>query len=180
MIKVIAGSAKGKTLEVPELTTKPLTSRVKAKLFDLIKDFIQDAWVLDLYAGSGAFGIEALSRGAKQATFIEQDQEACKIIKENLKHAGFSQQGRVVEQKIDAQLLKKQSFGDFDVIFCDPPFDKLEEFNMNWMLPIINTQNLFILKYPTGQDITPNLPKELQELHKEIIGENSLYFLRRK
>lgn len=76
--RVIAGTAKGKKLLALEGTTRPITSRIKATVFDLLRELLTGANVLDLYAGSGALGIEALSRGANKATFIEMDESAAK------------------------------------------------------------------------------------------------------
>lgn len=92
-MRVIAGKAKRLQLKTPKgLDTRPTTDRIKETLFNMIQDELYDIRFLDLFAGSGGIGIEALSRGAKEAVFVEQNREACSIIKENLTFTHFDKQ----------------------------------------------------------------------------------------
>lgn len=118
-MRVIAGSAKGHSLKVPKEVSRPTTDRVRESVFGILSAVIAGAKVLDLYAGSGALGIEALSRGADSCTFVEQNRGAARVIGENLKRTGL-QNGRVVQCEVRAFL--KGVRGDYDLIFADPPY----------------------------------------------------------
>ena len=96
-MRVITGSARGIVLKTPEgMKTRPTTDRVKEALFSIIHFDIPGAKVLDLFGGTGQLGIEALSRGAVSATFVDQSDAACKLIKENLRRTKFENSGKVI------------------------------------------------------------------------------------
>ena len=127
-LTVIAGSAKGKKLKVPApksgKSTEPASSRLKAALFSVLMPHIkEDTKFLDLYAGSGQIGIEALSRGADRATFVDISENANEIIHQNLANTGFSYKAEVLDLSSDEFL---NNFPDeenkYNIIFLDPPF----------------------------------------------------------
>jgi 16S rRNA (guanine(966)-N(2))-methyltransferase RsmD len=121
--RVIAGSARGIRLRAPGEGTRPLADRVKQTLFAILEPDLPDANVLDLFAGSGAGGIEALSRGAAHATFVERDQAACRVIADNLTLTRLADRGHVI--RADAiTYLKERAPQDrpFDVVLVDPPY----------------------------------------------------------
>ena len=123
--RVIAGSARGIRLEAPGPGTRPLADRVKQTLFAILEPDLQGARVLDLFAGSGAAGIEALSRGAASVTFVEQDAGATKVIASNLARTGLTDPADVVRD--DAlRWLRRVETGPFDVVVVDPPYDRHE------------------------------------------------------
>jgi 16S rRNA (guanine966-N2)-methyltransferase len=120
-MRVIAGTAGGIRLDVPKNDIRPTMDRVKAAIFSSLADRIIGARVLDLFAGTGALGIEALSRGAAEAAFIDHNRSAVEVIERNLKKAGVS--GRV--QKRDVfDFLKRRRSKNYDIIFADPPYDR--------------------------------------------------------
>jgi 16S rRNA G966 N2-methylase RsmD len=100
MMRVISGIAKGRTLKSAGAATRPITDRVKENLFNILRDHVVDANVLDLFAGAGSVGIEALSRGARAATFVELDHVALRTIHENLKHTRLEDRAKVVRQDV--------------------------------------------------------------------------------
>ena len=123
-MRIIAGKAKGHRLKMAKgLPARPTTELVRGAIFSILES-LTDNWeqVLDLYAGSGALGLEALSRGAGWADFVEQDPQCCTIIKDNLNITGFSAQGRVYCSKVKKALtfLNKK----YDVVFMDPPYSE--------------------------------------------------------
>ncbi len=120
-IRVIAGSVKGRRLKmVPGLSTRPVMDRVKEACFSIIGRDIIDSAFLDLFAGTGSVGIEALSRGARSATFIDTDRKAIQTIQENLKLTGFTEQA--VVRRLDALSLLRKAPGEaFDFIYIAPP-----------------------------------------------------------
>jgi 16S rRNA (guanine966-N2)-methyltransferase len=118
-VRVVAGEFRGRTLAAPRGgRTRPTADRVREALFSMLGD-LSGARVLDLYAGSGALGIEALSRGAESAVFVERDARAAAVIERNLASLGLEQ--RVVKQ--DAMRFLARGEGMFDLVFCDPPYD---------------------------------------------------------
>ncbi|WP_317856225.1 16S rRNA (guanine(966)-N(2))-methyltransferase RsmD [Chakrabartyella piscis] len=123
-MRVIAGSAKGRKLQTIEgLNTRPTTDRIKETLFNIMAFDMPRKQFLDLFSGSGAIGIEALSRGAEQAVFVEQSAECVNIIKSNLEHTLLAENGRVLQMSVLDGLDKLASEGaTFDIIFMDPPY----------------------------------------------------------
>ena len=123
-VRVISGSARGLKLNTPgDDRVRPTTDRVKESMFNIVQDWVYDSQVLDLFAGSGALGIEALSRGASQAVFCDNSLDSIKIIKSNIEKARVVDRSQMVSGDFKRCLrdmeAKNQSF---DMIFVDPPY----------------------------------------------------------
>jgi RNA methyltransferase, rsmD family len=123
-VRVISGSARGLKLNTPgDDRVRPTTDRVKESMFNIVQDWVYDSQVLDLFAGSGALGIEALSRGASQAVFCDNSLDSIKIIKSNIEKARVVDRSQIVSGDFKRCLrdmeAKNQSF---DMIFVDPPY----------------------------------------------------------
>ena len=125
-MRVIAGTRRSLLLKTPDgNVTRPTTDRIKETLFNVLQTDIQDSIFVDLFSGSGAIGIEALSRGAKKAYFIEMNKEAISCIQDNVKFTKFTEQAVVLKQEVVSGLeFIKESV---DIIFMDPPYDQLLE-----------------------------------------------------
>ncbi len=123
--RVIAGAARGRRLIAPGRGTRPLGDRVKQTLFAILEPRLPGAAFLDLFAGSGAAGIEALSRGAARATFVEHDAAACSVIRENLRRTGLGgASAEIVPADAVAWLAGRSAAAPrFDVVVIDPPYD---------------------------------------------------------
>lgn len=122
-MRVIAGTARSLQLKAPRgMDTRPTTDRVKETLFNILQPNLYGARFLDLFAGSGAIGIEAISRGAKESVFVDSDREANKCIIDNLKHTKFEEQATVYKQDTFVALQMLEYKGSFDIIFMDPPY----------------------------------------------------------
>ena len=120
-MRVITGKARGVQLKTPEgMLTRPTADRVKEALFSIINFDLPGAAVLDLFGGTGQLGIEALSRGANSAVFVDQREDACKIIRENLRRTKLESQGKVVRSDYLDYL--RRSREKFDIILLDPPY----------------------------------------------------------
>lgn len=154
-MRVITGKARGVQLKTPEgMTTRPTTDRVKEALFSIINFDIPGANVLDLFGGTGQLGIEALSRGAASAVFVDAGEPACKLIRENLKRAKMESQGRVIRSDYLDYL--KRCREKFDIIFLDPPY--AEVFLENALkriteIDILQTNGIIITERPLGKEI---------------------------
>lgn len=124
-MRVIAGSARRLQLKTLDgLDTRPTTDRIKETLFNMISDGLYDCVFLDLFAGSGGIGIEALSRGAKRAVFVEKNPKAMACVKENLGHTKLSDRARTVCSDAFDALFCLCGHYRFDYIFMDPPYGK--------------------------------------------------------
>ncbi|MCI8830890.1 MAG: 16S rRNA (guanine(966)-N(2))-methyltransferase RsmD [Lachnospiraceae bacterium] len=135
-MRVIAGSARRLQLKTIEgMDTRPTTDRIKETLFNILQPEILDSRFLDLFAGSGAIGIEALSRGAEEAVFAEQSRKACDCIRYNLKAARLEDRAQVMECDVLSALKRLESRkASFDLIFMDPPYGMDLEKQALWYL----------------------------------------------
>jgi 16S rRNA (guanine966-N2)-methyltransferase len=122
-MRVVAGTAKGRKLKSPNRPgTRPVMDRVKTALFDILAPRIRDTYFLDLFAGTGSIGIEALSRGAEAATFVEQSPEAYKCIRENLAITGFTDKSELLRTDAFAFLERAYTTGRrYDILYIAPP-----------------------------------------------------------
>ncbi len=123
-MRVIAGTARSLPLKTPKgMDTRPTTDRIKETLFNILQPYIADCVFIDLFAGSGGIGIEAISRGARKCYFVEQDREAAECIQDNLKFTKFTESSVLFKQDVLNALyhiFEKEA----DVIFMDPPYGK--------------------------------------------------------
>lgn len=118
-MRVIAGKARGRRLKAPDTDgTRPVTDRVREAVFSTIGVWVEDAVVADLYAGSGSFGIEALSRGARSAVFVENGHKALTVLRDNVETIGLG--GKVVASSVQTYLARSQE--RFHLVFMDPPW----------------------------------------------------------
>lgn len=154
-MRVITGSARGVSLKTPDgLQTRPTTDRVKEALFSIIQFEIPGASVLDLFGGTGQLGIEALSRGAKSATFVDAGEAACRLIKENLKRTRLEQQAKVVRSDYMEYLRRCRE--KYQIIFLDPPY--AEVFLENALkciteIDILQSGGIIVAERPLGKEL---------------------------
>ena len=159
-MRVITGKARGITLKTPEgMQTRPTTDRVKEAMFSIIQFEVPGARVLDLFGGSGQLGIEALSRGAKSAVFVDATENACKLIRENLKRTKLEQEGRVVRSDYLDYL--KRCRETYDIILLDPPY--AEVFLENALkyiveIDILQSGGIIVAERPVGKDLPWDFP----------------------
>jgi 16S rRNA (guanine(966)-N(2))-methyltransferase RsmD len=128
-MRVIAGSFRSRTLQAPAgLATRPTSDRLRETLFNVLASRIQGAAFLDLYAGSGAVGVEALSRGAAKVVFVERAPTAIKVLRANLAGLGLTEGYRIVVRSVGEYLRDAEGGQRFDVVFLDPPYDAASEY----------------------------------------------------
>lgn len=125
-MRVISGSAGGHRLKTLKSNiTRPTADRVKESLFNIIADIIYEADVLDLFAGSGALGIEALSRGAGSSVFVDNNPDAVQVVKQNLEHTRLVNKAVVMVKNVFSALsIMSNQNKRFDIVFMDPPYNK--------------------------------------------------------
>jgi len=168
-LRILGGDFKGKKLKsIKKSKIRPTSARAKTSIFDVLKDEIEGKEILDLYAGSGALGIEALCRGADFVTFVDSSHKSTNIIKKNIEELNFKDKTRVF--RLDSlKFIRRESEERkrYDIIFCDPPYqketiskilDSIAEFD------ILNENGIFILEHHKKEKL---IQKENLELVKE-------------
>jgi 16S rRNA (guanine(966)-N(2))-methyltransferase RsmD len=159
-MRVITGKARGVALKTPEgLNTRPTADRVKEALFSIIQFDIPGKRILDLFGGTGQLGIEALSRGAKSAVFVDEREDSCALIRENLRRTKLEQDGRVIRSDYLAYLSRCRE--KFDIIFLDPPY--AEVFLENSLkriteIDILESGGIMVAERPLGKDLPWDFP----------------------
>lgn len=156
-MRVIAGSAGGIQLEVPKQGVRPTMDRVKAAIFSSLADRIIHARVLDLFAGTGALGIEALSRGAASVLFVEQDRQSIRTIEKNL--ARTKLEGRARQEDVFEFLARPPAADRFDIILADPPYEQTSAGERYTEKLLIN-ESLAGLLEPAGVFVLEKRPSE--------------------
>lgn len=127
-MRIIAGKARSLPLKtVPGMDTRPTTDRIKETLFNMINLRLPQAVFLDLFAGSGGIGLEAISRGASRAVFVEQNKKAAACIQDNINFTRFQQESTLLCMDVFAALKRMEGKEQFDIVFMDPPYNKLLE-----------------------------------------------------
>jgi 16S rRNA (guanine966-N2)-methyltransferase len=125
-VRVVAGNLRGRVLSTPSgLSTRPTAARAREAMFSILGD-VSGANVLDLYAGSGALGIEALSRGAARAVFVESDRKALACLRDNVERLELAPRARVVGARAEAATSAIGTSGGFTLVLCDPPWAALD------------------------------------------------------
>jgi len=180
-MRVIAGSAGGIRLAVPKHGVRPTMDRVKAAIFSSLGEAIIGARVLDLFAGSGALGIEALSRGAASVIFVENDRQSAEAIEVNL--AKTKLEGRVLRQDVFDFLRPRSNAQQFQIIFADPPYEKAhnethtDKLLNNTSLPqLLEPGGVFVLEKPPGETL-PDLQLWRVVRQKAYGGATEVLFL---
>ena len=158
-MRVITGTARGRKLrDLPGLDTRPTTDKVKESIFNIVQFDVEGRKVLDLFAGTGQLGIEALSRGAEKCVFVDQSREAVKVIQENVKTTGFENQSRVAAG--DGVSFLTSCREKFGLAFLDPPYasDLLDRALLKMSEIDIMTENGIIVCESALDKIMPTLP----------------------
>jgi 16S rRNA (guanine966-N2)-methyltransferase len=178
-LRVISGIAGGLHLKSPKRhALRPTQDRIRQVIFSSLAEIVPGARVLDLYAGTGSFGIEALSRGAASATFVEQDKEAAQCIRDNLVHCHL--QGDVRHALVEAFLAKPPA-EKYDLIFADPPYNKsVGELDhdplLSQLIPFIVPDGHFVWEHYAGQHLQS--AGDWGIIRHKNYGETGLTFLR--
>ena len=175
--KILAGRARGRVIKtLPGLSTRPLLARVKKSLFDILSSRMEGTSFLDLYAGSGNIGLEALSRGAKSCWFVEKNPRCIQIIKENLDLLGLTDSALIFRRDVLEFLLRVTK--EFDLIFVGPPY------KMNLVIPTlkiiaektISVKDSWTICQHHRREKLPEKVGQLGQFRKEIYGNIALSF----
>jgi len=180
MPRITSGEFKGHLLRYPEgARFRPTMDKVKEALFSILGEDIVDARVLDLFAAAGALGLEALSRGARQAVFVEQNPKACKELEANIRALKVSDRTIVIKQNVRVYLKQSKFFATH--IFCDPPYYyglAKETLALLAANPGVTTDTLIVLEHASDEEIVP--PGSLEIKDSREYGETRLSFIVKK
>ena len=159
-MRVITGKARGIVLKTPDgMATRPTSDRVKEALFSIIQFEVPAARVLDLFGGTGQLGIEALSRDAKSAVFVDEREDACRLIRENLRRTKLEQNAKVIRSDYMAYL--KRCKDQFDIIILDPPYAEVfleNSLKMITEIDILQTGGIIVTERPLGKELPWDFP----------------------
>ena len=154
-MRVITGKAKGISLNTPAgMLTRPTSDRVKEALFSIIQFDVPGARVLDLFGGTGQLGIEALSRGANHAVFVDAREEACKLIRDNLRKTKLFDDATVVRADYKEYLLRCKD--SFNIVILDPPYAEVfleNAIKLITEIDILQSGGIIIAERPLGKDL---------------------------
>jgi len=154
-MRVITGKARGIQLKTPEgMLTRPTADRVKEALFSIINFDIPGAKVLDLFGGTGQLGIEALSRGAASAVFVDAREESCKLIRENLKRTKLEKDAKVIRSDYMDYLSRCRE--QYNIIFLDPPYAEVfleNAIKRITQIDILQSDGIIVAERPLGKDL---------------------------
>ena len=155
-MRVVAGIARGTVLKTPDgMSTRPTADRVKEAMFSIIQNDLPLAKVLDLFGGTGQLGIEALSRGAASAVFVDESDSACHLIRENLKRTKFDSKSNVIRS--DYLNYLKHATEKFDIIFLDPPYAEVfleTSLKMITEIDILQSGGIIVTERPFGKELS--------------------------
>ena len=159
-MRVISGKARGVVLKTPDgLQTRPTADRVKEAMFSILQFDLPGARVLDLFGGTGQLGIEALSRGAKSAVFVDSGDKACKLIKENLRRTHMEADAKVVQSDYLSYL--KNCRETFDLVLLDPPYAEVfleNAINKLAEIDILQSGGIIVAEYPVEKELSVEIP----------------------
>ena len=159
-MRVITGKARGIVLKTPDgMATRPTTDRVKEAIFSIIQFDVPTAHVLDLFGGTGQLGIEALSRDAKSAVFVDEREDACRLIRENLKRTKLEKNARVIRSDYMAYL--KTCKEKFNIILLDPPYAEVyleNSLKMITEIDILQSGAIIVTERPFGKELPWEFP----------------------
>jgi len=176
-MRVIAGSLKGRKLHTPTWEgVRPTSDKLRETLFNVVAARVPDARVLDLYAGTGAVGIEALSRGAAHVTFVDDDPRALTLIEQNLRHCGVSDRYAIIRFRFAGETPPSLPAGSFDLAVLDPPYDVPDlTASIAAAEPLMATDGLLVLEHARRRP-APQKVGRLARTRDLVSGDSALAF----
>ena len=192
MMRIIAGSRRGrKVFSVPrDKFVKPISARIRQSLFDILRPYVTGAVFLDLYAGCGTVGLEALSRGASKAVFVEKDGQCLKVIERNIAALGFAEQAKALKADVLTGLKWLEHFADYkgyDIVFMGPPYRTEDNLPLAFSMKTLELLAEARITSPNALIVVQHFKKEevsapagLELTRREKYGDSFVDFLRFK
>jgi len=178
-LRIIAGSLKGRTIDTPSWDgLRPTSDRLRETLFNVLAPVIRGARFLDGFAGTGAVGIEAISRGAAHVTFVEQDRRAAALVEANLKRCGVNDRYAIIRADF-RRAVERSGESPFDIIFLDPPYGAATlAAALESAAPLVGPATLLVVEH-ARRDEAPAAVQGLQRTRALTSGDSALGFYRR-
>lgn len=181
-MRIIAGSAKGRKLKCPRgRRTRPTPDRVRESIFSIVGEKVHGARVLDLFAGTGAMGLEALSRGAAGAAFVERDPRVIDCLRENARMCGFEREAAVINSPVFPFLRDGDMERGFDLVFADPPYGgsdaSLTLLALSKRVKSLREGCLLVLEHAPGDRFEPE-PDCMEIIDERKYGNTAVTFLK--
>lgn len=183
-MRIVAGQAKGRRLATPAGATRPTSDRAREGLFSSLGALLEldGARVLDLFAGTGAVGLEALSRGAAEAVFVESDRAAAEVLRRNLRDVGLPG-GRIMRRAV-AAVLAEPPGGPFDLVFADPPYALADDVLAEMLTTLVGkgwlADDAVVVVERSARGPEFRWPEGIEALHNRRYGEGVLWYGRRR
>ena len=175
-MRVIAGTLKGRRLEAPTWAgLRPTSDKLRETLFNVLAPRMAGARVLDGYAGTGAVGIEALSRGAAQVTFVDTDRRACDLIRHNLERCGIADGYAIIQSTVLLGVERLRGEPAFDVILLDPPYASDIQDVLQQLGEIVKPDGVVVLEH-ARKSAPPVAPDRLRRVREVRSGDSTLTF----
>jgi 16S rRNA (guanine966-N2)-methyltransferase len=177
-LRIVAGELRGRRVRVPPGVVRPTADRVREAVFSILGPLVDGAAVLDLYAGSGALALEALSRGAARAVCVEADRDAAAVLRDNVQALGLAGRCRVVERRA-AELRGVALGGPFDLVFADPPYGGTEHPVIAALAPLVlAATGVLVLEREAGDGAAPLEWPDLERARVARYGRTALELYR--
>ncbi|HEY8208974.1 MAG TPA: 16S rRNA (guanine(966)-N(2))-methyltransferase RsmD [Myxococcaceae bacterium] len=179
-MRIVAGSARGRPLKGPRSSAiRPTADRVRQSIFNILGQWLDGQRVLDLYAGTGALGLEAVSRGAAAAVLVDQDKEAVSLCRENAKALGFEGQVRVVASPVERAVEQLRRAGErFDAVFSDPPYAAgVTARTLEQVEPLLLPGGVCVMEHDKREDV-PEASGRLARADARAFGDTRVAFFR--
>jgi 16S rRNA (guanine(966)-N(2))-methyltransferase RsmD len=178
-MRVIAGACKGRRLSAPRWAgLRPTSDKLRETLFNVVGARVRGVRVIDAYAGTGAIGIEALSRGASHVTFIERDGRAAALIQENVARCGFADACAIIRADVRAAARQLSEIGPFELILLDPPYDTSDATDALAFLGIHLAPGGLVVLEHASRRAAPDAAGALVRFRDLVSGDSALAFYR--
>jgi 16S rRNA (guanine966-N2)-methyltransferase len=178
-VRIVAGQAKGRRLVAPAgADTRPTSDKVRSAVFNVLGQFFEGGRVLDLYAGTGALALEALSRGCERATCVETDRDAVEALRRNAETCGFSDRVEIRREAVDAALARLPA-GAFDLAFLDPPYAVGPERALSGLARVLRAGATAVAEHDR-RNPPPDRVGELALVDRRAYGSTGLSIYRRE
>jgi len=180
-MRVISGTSKGRRLVTPKNQgLRPTSDRVKESVFNILGEIVEEKVVLDLFAGTGNLGIEALSRGARRAIFVEKGRQAVRLIQRNLAQCGMDGRSEIIPKDVNRAIgILKQRGESFDLILMDPPYERgliLRTLAKLTSYKIYHEDSILVIEHDRREPL-PEIVRGWNLIRQRGIGDTTLSFL---
>ncbi len=179
-MRITSGRLRGLRLKTPKgADIRPMMDRVRKALFDVLGERVKGARVLDLFCGTGALGIEALSRGAQEVVFVDQSPKALALVKENLRRAKIEEGAQIKRLTLPRELSRLKEEGPFDLVFVTPPYGRgLAAKTLPFLLELITPRGVVVVEERAEEEVP--YPQGLKPFKEKTYGATRLLFFFRE